>query len=104
MSTEITEKIALISDDVGMASMMEYALDFSAQKTGYKNQEQVLEALRGGDCSVCEYLRYGLAQKIAEYLGSADQTVKAVYVYEPEYATAWTGQCPTRAASRRASA
>jgi hypothetical protein len=32
-------------------------------------------------------MRYSLAKGLAQYLGSIDETIKAVYVYEPEYAT-----------------
>lgn len=88
-------KVATITfDAVVVKSMMQYALGLSTQKMGYADQERVVEALRNGNCSVCEYIRYGLAQKIADYLGSVDDTVKAVYIYEPEYATAVDGTVP----------
>jgi len=71
-----------------VANMMEEALVFCAAKTGAETKEKALDAIRQGDCSVCGYARYGLAKGIAQYLGSIDDTIKAVYVYEPEYATA----------------
>jgi hypothetical protein len=52
--------------------------------------------MRSGDCSVCEYLRYALAKGVAEYLGSMDDTVKAIYIYEPEYATSMDVAIPSR--------
>jgi len=94
MSMEVTEEILSTFDTANIENMIEYALGFSTQKMGYAGQEQVVEALQHGNCSVCEYMRYGLAQKIAEYLGSVDNTVKAVYIYEPEYATAVDGAMP----------
>jgi hypothetical protein len=78
---------AITFDKSIMAGIMEDAIAFCAEKTELNDREQVLEAIRCGDCSVCEYLRYGLAKEIAAYLGSVDGTVKAVYVFEPEYAT-----------------
>ncbi|MEM4724767.1 MAG: hypothetical protein QXP01_07120 [Candidatus Hadarchaeum sp.] len=88
-------KVAAITFDAAVVkSMMQYALGLSAQKMGYAGQERVMEALRDGDCSVCEYVRYGLAQKIADYLGSVDDTIKVVYIYEPEYETAVDGAMP----------
>lgn len=70
-----------------VADMIEEALTFSAAKTRTGTKEKALDRVLQGDCSVCEYMRYGLAKGIAQYLGSIDDTVKAVYVYEPEYAT-----------------
>ena len=83
-------------DTAVVTGMMEDAIRFCANKTGLKGRDQTVEALHCGDCSVCEYLRYGLAQEVAKYLGSVDHTVKAVYVYEPEYATAGDGSVPDR--------
>ncbi len=78
---------ALLFDTAVMNEMMEEAIQFCARKTRLSDRGQVLEAMRRGDCSVCEYLRYGLSKRFAAYLGSVDDTVKAVYTYEPEYAT-----------------
>jgi len=83
-------------DSAIVTNMMEEAIEFCAEKAGLKGKEQAVEALRHGDCSVCEYLRYGLAKGVAEYLGSVDDTVKAVYIYEPEYATSGDGPLPGR--------
>jgi len=83
--------------DTGIVTgMMENAIEFCAKKTGLNGRDQTLEALRCGDCSVCEYLRYGLAEGVAEYLGSVDDTVKVVYTYEPEYATSMDAPLPGR--------
>jgi hypothetical protein len=76
--------------------MMEDAIEFCAKKTGLNGREQAVEALRCGDCSVCEYLRYGLAEGVADYLGSVDDTVKAIYTYEPEYAASVDEPLPGR--------
>jgi hypothetical protein len=83
-------------DTVIVAGMMEDAIEFCAKKTSLKDRGQILEALRHGDCSLCEYLRYGLAKGVAEYLGLMDNTVKAIYTYEPEYATSVDGPIPDR--------
>jgi len=70
-----------------VTNMVEEALEFCAEKVGLKDKEQARSVLLTGDCCACEYLRYALAQKVAEYLGSVDDTIKAVYTFEPEYAT-----------------
>lgn len=70
-----------------VANMVEEALAFCATKMGTGTKERALEALLHGDCSACGYVRYGLAKAIAQYLGSIDDTIKAIYIYEPEYAT-----------------
>ena len=83
--------------DAGIVTgIMEDAIEFCAKKTGLNGRDQTVEALRCGDCSVCEYLRYGLAEGVAEYLGSVDDTVKVVYTYEPEYATSMDEPLPGR--------
>ena len=69
------------------ANVMDEALEFCAGKTGLKGKEAAREALHTGDCCVCEYLRYALVQGVAKYLGAVDDTVQAIYTYEPEYAT-----------------
>ncbi len=80
--------MAVITFDTAVVtSMMEDAIEFCARKTGLKDREQVLEAMRRGDCSICEYLRHGLIKGVAKYLGSVDDTIEAIYTYEPEYAT-----------------
>jgi hypothetical protein len=79
-----------------VTNMMEDALEFCAEKAGLEDKEQARNELLTGDCCVCEYLRYGLAQKMAEYLGSVDDTILAIYTYEPEYATSVDGAIPAR--------
>ena len=68
-------------------AMIEVAIDFCRRKTGLADRARVTEAISGGDRGVSEYLHYGLAREIADHLGSVDSAVKAVYLYEPEYAT-----------------
>lgn len=70
-----------------MRDMVEEAIEFCTRKTGARSREEALDAILSGDCSVCEYLRYGLSRQIGAYLGSMDRQVKIVYVYEPEYGT-----------------
>lgn len=70
-----------------VVSMLDEALEFCAKKNGFNGKEQARKAIARADCCVCEYLRYALACQIAEYLGSVDDGVSAVYTYEPEYAT-----------------
>lgn len=69
-----------------MKRMIQSVLDLKTQKEGPAAQAQAMAALRLGDCSVCDRLRYSLAQEIAKYLGTVDSTLKSVYIYEPEYA------------------
>jgi hypothetical protein len=85
-----------IFDTATMAGMMEGAIAFCAEKTGLRDREQIMEALRRGDCSICEYLRHGLSKEVAGYLASVDGTVRAIYTYEPEYATSLDAPIPDR--------
>ncbi len=51
-------------------------------------EDEVKAALRRSDVTLCEALRYSLAHRTAAYLGAMDRTLKSVYYFEPEYATA----------------
>lgn len=70
-----------------MAGLLGSAFDYCVQMMGLPGREAALAALQRGDCAVCESLRSGMAAAVAEYLGSVDDTVKAVYSYNPERAT-----------------
>jgi hypothetical protein len=83
-------------DNAIVTEMMKEALEFCAEKTGLKDREHARNVVLTGDCCVCEYLRFGLVQKVAEYLGSVDDTIQAIYTYEPEYATSVDGAIPDR--------
>ena len=76
---------AMMFDNALVTSMVEEAIAFCAEKTGARNREEVVDAILKGDCAVCDYLKYSLAKKVGECLGSMDETVKAIYIYEPEY-------------------
>jgi hypothetical protein len=75
-----------------LTEMMEKAIVFSAEKMGFEGRDQVVKARARGDCSTCEYLRYGLAKEVANYLGATDQTINEVFFFEPEASTSMSGQ------------
>jgi hypothetical protein len=83
-------------DNSLVTNMMEEALEFCASKAGLEGKEGAAKALRGGDCCACGYMRHAMAQRLAAYLGSVDDTIKTVYTYEPEYATMGDGAIPGR--------
>jgi hypothetical protein len=66
--------------------MVESALAFSAEKSDLPAAREAHRTIADGECTVCEYARYGLSKEIAQYLGTIDTSVRAVYAYEPEYA------------------
>jgi hypothetical protein len=76
---------AMMFDNALVTSMVEEAITFCAEKTGAQTREEVVEAISNGDCAACDYLKYSLAKKVGECLGSMDETVRAVYIYEPNY-------------------
>lgn len=73
-------------DNTIATRMMKEALEFCAEKVGLIDGEQARNVIRTGDCCVCEYLRYALVKEVAEYLGSVDDTIQAIYTYEPDHA------------------
>jgi hypothetical protein len=76
---------AMMFDNALVTSMVEEAIAFCAEKTGARTREEVVDAISNGDCAACDYMKYSLAKKVGECLGSMDETVKAIYIYEPEY-------------------
>jgi len=64
--------------------MIESAVAFCARKVFAGDTDRALAMLRQGRCDVCDYLRYGLARQIGDYLGRTDSTIKAVYLFEGE--------------------
>jgi hypothetical protein len=90
----------VVFDSARVAKMMDDAMEFCAKQSRLDGKEQALAALQGGDCCVCEYVRYALAKELAGFLGSVDQTVKAVYTYEPEFAAGAEVAIPAEALSR----
>ena len=78
-----------------MSRMFDEAIEFCAAKSGLNGTEKARQALGKGDCGVCEYLRYALAREVAEYLGSMDGSITAIYTYEPEYATGVDSRGPS---------
>lgn len=73
--------------DVVAKAILQDALAFADSKSGLQDSGKSRLAIRDGDCAVCEYLRHGVAQAVAKYLGETDEAIKAVYAYQPEYAT-----------------
>ena len=60
------------------------ALEFAAVQTAAPSTAAVLEAVRRGDTTAYQYTTYGLARQLAETLGSMDQNVTAVYLFDPD--------------------
>lgn len=62
-------------------TMMEHAIDYCGKKANLKDRQEVFDALNKADSSVRDYLYYGLAKEMAQYLGSTSKEVKAIYFY-----------------------
>jgi hypothetical protein len=74
---------------------LDSAILFCADMTNLDGREGVVAARQRGDCVACEYLRYGLAKGLAEYVGSMDEHVRAIYTFdEDEPATRWDDALP----------
>lgn len=84
------------SDTTILTDYMTHAVAFCAEKTGLQGWDRVAAARAEADCLACEYLRYGLAKGVADYLGSLDETIRRVYVFEPEAVTQPEGHLPAR--------
>ncbi len=67
--------------------MFRRAIAQSAPQLGLKGSTRVVEKLREGNCQYCETLRYNLARQLADYFAQVAPDLRALYLYEPEYAT-----------------
>jgi hypothetical protein len=68
-------------------SMFRRAIADSAPQLGLKGSAQVVETLRRGYCQSCETLRFNLARQVADYIALVDPDMRALYLYDPEYAS-----------------
>ncbi len=58
------------------------ALNCCAQKMGLSNRHDVAELLKQGDSCADAYYRYSMAEQAAEYLGTLDREITAVYLVD----------------------
>jgi hypothetical protein len=73
----------LLPDAASTADIvLNQAMEYCAQKMGLGAAWLAVEQLREGDGTACSYCRYSTAKQMAEALGSLDENIRAVYVYE----------------------
>jgi hypothetical protein len=62
--------------------MLNKALEFGAQKMGYDNAHVAIERLHQGNQATRQYCLYSIAEQVGDTLGSLDENVKAVYIFD----------------------
>ena len=67
--------------------MVDKAIVYCAGRMFGGDKQLILHSLQQGRCDVCGLVCDDLVKQIGEYLGQMDRTVKAVYEFEPEYAS-----------------
>jgi hypothetical protein len=73
----------LLPDAASTADIvLNQAMEFCAQKMGLGAAWLAVEQLKEGDGAACSYCRYSMAKQMAGALGSLDEKIRAVYVYE----------------------
>jgi hypothetical protein len=60
------------------------ALDYCARQMGLMGPQAAVNELQQGNPSAHEYFEYALARQVAEYLGSLDEQVQSVYLFNNE--------------------
>jgi hypothetical protein len=65
-----------------MRDALTRALDYAAQKLRLQDRGAALERMKQGQRNALDYCHYSLAQHVAETLGSLDENVKSVYLYD----------------------
>lgn len=72
-----------LSDATGVAeAALQQAIDFCAAKMRLDEQPAVVERLRQGDHTAYGYFCYSLAEQAADWLGTWDEDIKAVYLFD----------------------
>jgi hypothetical protein len=71
-------------EDVARTSqeILDEAMEYCAEKMRLDGPEEVIEQLILGDRQVCSYCNYSVAKRVAEFLGTLDENVKAAYIYD----------------------
>ena len=78
--------------------MFRRAILQTAPQLGLKGSAKVVESLQRGYCQSCETLRFNLARQVADYIAEVDPGLRALYLYDPEYASG-EYECATTASS-----
>lgn len=63
-------------------NILHQALGFCAQKMRFDDHQTVIDRLRQGDRNACAYCHYSIAEQVSASLGTLDENVKAVYMFE----------------------
>lgn len=81
--TDTTSLEFVLSDASTLAeNALSQALAFTAQKMGLDSPQAALDCLRQCNQTAFAYLYYSLATQVAEWAGSWDEDIKAVYLYD----------------------
>ncbi len=72
-----------LSDASAIANAaLEQALNFCAEKMALNGRQAALEHLQASDRMAYSYFNYKLAEQAAEWLGTWDEDIKAVYIFD----------------------
>jgi hypothetical protein len=70
--------------DVTAEQIWARALSYCAGKMSVEDSHVVLERMRQGDSVVSGYCLYSVARQVAQVIGSLDESVRAVYIFDCE--------------------
>lgn len=76
----------MMSIDHTIGNLLAIVLNSCAQRMGVTSSQVVVNNLHHGDASTCRVFYRGLAQEVAQFLGTLDEDIKAVYLFD--YASA----------------
>src|SRR5450759_4972705 len=65
--------------------MVNEAVRSHAEAKFHGNVQRVIQEIQQGNCEVCGSVSGCIARQIGVYLGQIDRTVKAVFIYEPDF-------------------
>ncbi len=82
---ELGEQRSWSDPTIAAEGMIGQALSACTDQTGSASQDALLELLRRGDPPTWSQCQYALAQRVAEYLETCADDVKAVYIYDSDW-------------------
>ena len=82
MDVRLASLSGLLGASNSTENMISEAIAFCAQKIRVDSLEAVVDLLRQNDKAACGYCLYGIAKRLAASLGTVDEHVKAVYIFD----------------------
>ncbi len=82
MGVSVSAPVQSAGTSIPAQEILSHALAYCAAKMALDGPPSVVERLRQGDGTACEYCLYGIATQVAEKIGALDENVKTIYTLD----------------------